>query len=372
MNRRTFLYTSAAALAAAACAPQAPTSSSSAPSASADPEWDKLRTAAKQEGKLTFAFAFALGTLPRKTLEVFEEQFGVSVDMQTFNSGSLLQPKIVQEQQGGIYNWDVAMISGPFGIGLRDAGAVVPLKPQLFLQEVVDEKAWSNGFVFGFKDKEKQFGYGHVWEVSSNLWVDTAQVREDELRTSQDLLNPKWKGKMMFADVRAGATYSPATAMRLVYGEEMLKKLFVDQEPAYSRDNRQIVEQLIRGQRAIILAVADPILPEFQAQGLGRNMRRVYLSDIPVTVTANDLWILKNAPHPNAAKLFVNWLLSKEGHAIYTQDTTTNSRRLDVPPSVPEKSPKPDVKYVINTGPEEVEVENVKTVDILTRLVGVG
>ncbi|MSQ28245.1 MAG: ABC transporter substrate-binding protein [Dehalococcoidia bacterium] len=384
VTRRGFLHSGAAvtAIAATACAPQAPPpagSSAAVPASTAQPaqpawqgDWDKLRAAAKQEGKLTFAFAFALGSLPRKTLDGFEKEFGVSVDMQTFNSGSLLLPKILQEQGGGIYAWDVAFISGAFGLGLRDAGAVVPMRPQLFRTDVTDEKAWANGFESGFKDKEKQFGYGHVWEVSSNMWINTDLVKEDELKSVQDLLNPKWKGKMMFADVRAGATSSPATAVRLVYGEETMKKLFVDMEPAYSRDNRQIVEQLVRGQRAIILAVADPIIPEFQQQGLGKNVKRVYLNDILVTVTANDLWMLKNAPHPNAAKLFVNWILSKEGQAAYTQETLTNSRRLDVPPSVPEKYPKPGMKFAYSIGTEGTDVESNKTVDILSKMVGVG
>ncbi len=237
---------------------------------------------------------------------------------------------------------------------------------------MTDEKGWANGFESGLKDNQKQFGYGHVWEVSSNLWINTDLVKEDELKSAQDLLNPKWKGKLMFADPRAGATSSPATAVRLVYGEEMMKKIFVDAEPAYSRANRQIMEQLVRGQRAIALAAADPVVAEFKEAGIGKNLQRVYLQDILVTVTANDLWALKNAPHPNAAKLFVNWILSKEGQTAYTQETLTNSRRLDVPPSVPEKYPKPGTKFAYSIGTEGTDVESNKTVDILSKMVGVG
>ena len=383
VSRRGFMRTTGltgAAALAAACAPQAappaapasgaPPAAQPAAKAAWEADWDKLRAAAKQEGKMNLAFAFALGTSPRKTLETFEKEFGVTVEMSTFNSGSLLHPRVIQEQQAGIFTWDIAIVSGPFGLSLRNDKAAVPLRPQLFRPDVLDDKAWSNGFESGFKDKEKQFGYGHVWEVSSNLWVNTDLVKDDEIKTTQDLLNPKWKGRAMYSDVQFGATYSMATGMRLVHGEDILKKVFVDMEPAYSRDNRQVFEQLIRGQRSIISAAVDPLIPEFQTQGLGRNIRRVYLADVTVTVTANEVWSIKNAPHPNAGRLFVNWLLSKEGHTVYTQDTSTNSRRLDIPATLPDKSPKPGVKYAFNSGPEETEAENTKTVEILKRLVG--
>ena len=109
-------------------------------------EWNKLIAAAKKEGKVDFAFAFGLGRPPRTTLEAFEKAFGVKVEMQTFNAGALLAPKVLKEQQAGVYTVDMMMLGGPAGMSLRDGGAVAPLRPLLFRPDVLDDKAWADGF----------------------------------------------------------------------------------------------------------------------------------------------------------------------------------------------------------------------------------
>jgi ABC-type Fe3+ transport system substrate-binding protein len=55
---------------------------------------------------------------------------------------------------------------------------------------------------------------------------------------------------------------------------------------------------------------------------------------------------MKNAPHPNAARLFINWLLSSDGQTSWATVTTNNSRRLDVPVGDPERYAAPEIDYV--------------------------
>jgi ABC-type Fe3+ transport system substrate-binding protein len=67
--------------------------------------------------------------------------------------------------------------------------------------------------------------------------------------------------------------------------------------------------------------------------------------------------------------VFVNWLLSKEGQATYTKETATNSRRVDVPPAVPEKQVQPDAKPVLQVGPLETDALTNETVAMMDKLI---
>ena len=339
-------------------------------SANWEAEWKKLGEAARKEGEMNLAISFGIGSLPKKTLDEFEKRFGVKVNMQQFASGSLVVPKILQEQQGNVFNYDVIMTSGPFGPALRDGKALMPLRPLIMHPDVLNQKVWANGYEASFRDKEKIYGFAPVWEEISHMWINTNLLKPEEIRTTNDLLSPKLKGgKMMFAVVSSGATATQATAMRLTHGEQILKKVFIDQEPAFGRDTRQTFEQLIKGQRMLVTGVMDTVIPEFKAQGLMNHVRRIVLQDARITSTANDLWAPRNAPHPNAAKLWINWLLTKEGQIIYTQDALTNSRRLDVEPMAPERAVNLREKYAHHLGNELTDIEYNKTTEMLIKLV---
>ena len=369
MNRITRTYRGAiAALVGAAIMGLAPQAAFAQGSANWQADWKKLTVDAKREGELNLILAFGIGGVPRKTLVDFEKLFGVKVNMQTLSSGSILAPKVLQEQQGGVFNYDVIVVSGPFGPNLRDGNALDPIRPALIRPDVMDNKVWAGGLEASFRDKEKQFGFASVWEEIAHFWVNTNLIKPEEIRVAKDLLKPQLRGKMMFQDIRAGSTLAAAVGIRRAHGDDVLKSIFVDTDPQYSRDPRPVLEALIKGQIIFGLAIIDPILPEFKAQGLTAHIRKVILQDTRVTSTGNDLWLPKRTPHPNAAKLFVNWMLTKEGQTIYTQDILTNSRRLDVPAFAPDRAVEPGVKYVAAFGVESEDAEFPAAVKILTTL----
>lgn len=345
--RRTFLLVTGAA-GAAACAPNVsapvPGATTAAPTKAAwETQWNQLVAAAKAEGKLVVNNIFNKGN-PRKALDAFEQAFpGISVEQTTFASQSLWVPKVLQEQQAKIFSWDVAILAGATAVpGLRDQQALEPLPPALFRPDVTPDKNWRGGFAGGFIEKEKRWGYAMGLSLGGNLWINTDLVKEDEVRTVQDLLNPRWKGKLLLNDVRSGYTATLAAPIRLLLGEEVLKRLMVDQQPVYTRDNRLITENMVRGKHPIATGVVPSILDEFLAQGLGKNVKPVFLSDTLTGVLESVLIRMRGAPHPNAAQLFVNWVLTKEGQVAIATSTDGNSRRLDVPP----------VNQVFHAGPD--------------------
>ncbi len=379
-TRRAFLQTAgSAALAAPAlallapgCAPVATPPPRAPPPANVrqawEDEWDRLVAAAKKEGKLVINWIFSAGT-PQKAYDAFEAAFpGISVEATTFQSGSLWNPKVLAEQQAGIFNWDLDQQSVSLGLQLRDGRAYEPIRPAIIRPDAMEDKAWLGGFESGFGDDEKKWSYASIADVDGSFWVNTSLVKEEQLKSIKDLTDPKWQGKMIFADPRSGFTFRVATAIRLLHGDGILKQLYVDQQPTYSRDSRLITEALVRERAVIGTGVTEDVLAQFQAQGLGKGIKRVYIQDMQYLSFGHALWLMKNAPHPNAAKLFINWLLTKPAQEVYTQAVQRNSRRTDVRQYNAAVAPDPNKKY-LTMGTEAMAKQEAETTRILLDMV---
>jgi len=159
--------------------------------------------------------------------------------------------------------------------------------------------------------------------------------------------------------------------MRMTFGDDIIRRFWKDQEVVLSRDIRQMTEFMVRGRYAMgIGAVRDVILPEFLAEGLGRNLKHLELDGIEHVSGGSDLaYIFNRPPHPNAAKLFVNWILTKEAQDLWSRHASINSRRVDLPPANPEAVATPGKKY-IKIDSEELVDEVQKTQDIAKAVLG--
>jgi iron(III) transport system substrate-binding protein len=134
--------------------------------------------------------------------------------------------------------------------------------------------------------------------------------------------------------------------MVLNRGDDFLAKLVSTQKIAYSNNGRQEAEWVVRGQYPIGLGVGSQDLEQFWRQGLGKNVQ-VWTADIntvPGGPGFGAVALMDKAPHPNAAIVYLNWLLSKEGQMDYVK-SGRNSRRLDVPPSDRALAGKPGMRY---------------------------
>lgn len=371
LSRRVFLQT-AGALAGVACAPGGAALAPAPPApgrAKWETDWEDLLSAAKHEGKLSIFTIAGLGY--RNWMEAAEAALpGVSLEHQQLPSSDQLAAKIVAERNAGVYTFDVLITSPVIALPrLRPQGVLDELRPLLFRPDVLDDKAWAGGFESGWLDAKKSLGYA-MTDLVTTLAVNTDMVGEGEIRGALDLLNPKWKGRMIWQDVRAGATFAMMTSIRLRHGEEIVKRLVIDQEPTFARDTRQIAEGLVRGRYAMGNAINPPNLQEFLDAGLGKNVKFIDVADASYISNAFAVWVVNRAPHPNAAKLFVNWVLTKEGQQAYSSNTKFNSRRSDVPVVDPGSFPRQGQSY-IRVGPEGTLGDLDQTQAMLNELLGV-
>lgn len=123
------------------------------------------------------------------------------------------------------------------------------------------------------------------------------------------------------------------------------RKLYIGRKPVFSRDRRQLTDWLIRGTYPISFDAADDQLERMRKEGL--PVQAIYsLPDLPGTLSGGEGQ--SHAPHPNAAKVFVNWIASKEGLEVYSRTRGGAPTRSDIDAKayLPEAIiPKPDASY---------------------------
>ena len=153
-------------------------------------------------------------------------------------------------------------------------------------------------------------------------------VKEGEITGFPDLLKPQFKGKTVSDDPRSGGMWLPFARIRAEHGDELVKRYFAEQELNYVRDPRQVAESMVRGKYPVAFGLRPTAMQEFFAEGLGKDIKWL---DIPVMdfVPGTGIFLASKAPHPNAAKLFTNWFLTKEGQDLHAMNVPTNSARLD-------------------------------------------
>jgi ABC-type Fe3+ transport system substrate-binding protein len=275
-----------------------------------------------------------LGPVAREVLsEPFEQKYGIKVDYNA-EAGRNIPPKVATERTAGQYRYDIYIGGTTTGIqGLQPPGWLEPIEPALILPEVKDLRNWREG-ALEFADYD-----GQVLVMSpfqrGNIFVNPNLVRPDEFKSHRDLLDPKWKGRLIVDDPRnAGAGQATFTFyfMHPELGPDFIRALG-RQEPVVMRDYQQEVDLVGQGRYPVLVGTDDAIAGTRIDLGVPvvivdpRQLREK--SDI--SPASGSISLFNRAPHPNAAKVYLNWLLSKEGQTTYVRKMGYVSNRLDVP-----------------------------------------
>lgn len=302
--------------------------------------WDGTLAAAKQER--TVAVVSSAGEWPRQFFDAFQQKYGITVNLLQVSSQAELVPKIDVERKAGIYSWDVAIQPPPnLFNGLKPLHALDPLRPALILPEVLDDSHWIRGFDDGWSDADKALVYGFVGQVNWAVRVNRSMVPEAQLTRFDQLWEPSSKGKIAWQDPRLLASgIGPAGSIYKLKGEDKLRSILTDQQPGLTQDQRQLADWLIRGQYPIAVGLNPTTLAAFKDKGVDITSIQPLKDTDPAAGTRSagggSVGLFNRAPHPNAAKVLLNWILSQEGQALYGKLTLSNSRRVDVPPVDPD------------------------------------
>jgi iron(III) transport system substrate-binding protein len=290
-------------------------------------DWERTVAAAKKEGKVVVSVPVS-AELRRGIEKVFKQRFGIEAELNVGRAAAVTG-KIQQESKSGVPYFDVHMGGGESMItGLLSEGILAPLEPAMILKEIKDPSNWWGGHIW--LDNAKRYIYASQAYQVELIWCNTDYVKPEEIRSLNDLLNPKWSGKIGYLDPRTpGAGSSMWSFLWKLKGEEYLKKL-AGQKLFLSRDQRVLAESLARGKIALVAGLSYYSFLPFAKAGLPVKSVSTPRDEIYVSGGSGNVAIIKAAPHPNATKVFINWFLGPEGQETYSRAMGQATRRLDV------------------------------------------
>ncbi len=314
-------------------------------------EWATVVAAAKREGKVVI-----IGPEGNETRNALVDGFQRKYpEIQVEHSGlppAQMPPKLLAEQKAKLYSVDLLVQgSGPVINGLLSVKAIIPIKPFLVGPNIADASVWLNK-KFSFADEAGQYNLVMSVYIMPPFIYNTTMVSAKEITAWKDLLAPKWKGKLAVLDPRlaggglANATFWYASPK---LGKEFIQKLFSSQEIAVSRDSRQLLDFVGQRKYAISIGPSEVMAKEWIAKGVPlRQFNPEALQEGAVTTAGNGaLAVPLNPPHPNALKVYIDYLLSKQGQTEWSKAIGFASLRQDVPRDHVEEHliPKEGVQY---------------------------
>jgi iron(III) transport system substrate-binding protein len=304
-------------------------------------DWEKTLKAAEAEGEITVYVV----DYPRFTVSQFQKAYPrIRLNLVDGPSGPALSSRLMAERRAGKYQADLYIGGqGTHVSVLYPAKSLAPMPPALILPEVKDESKWFKG-KHRFVDPETRHSF--VFQGHRGLYIstNTQQARADEIKSWWDLINPKWKGKII--------GYDPAIAgvarnvlwyvyMNKSLGPQFMSKLYGDMQLTLSRDHRQLVDWLASGKAAICVPCDDAELGAAKEQRLPVEVITHTLKEGDYIAAGQGvISLIAPAPHPHAAQVFLNWFLSREGQSLYQEHSVrsgqrnANSRRTDIPKDV--------------------------------------
>jgi iron(III) transport system substrate-binding protein len=189
-----------------------------------------------------------------------------------------------------------------------------------------------------------------------------------EFKSLWNLLDPKWKGKIAMRDpLSAGGGLSVATFWYTHegLGKDFIQKLFTQQEVVIVRDDRQILDFVAQGKQAIAIGTSHVLTNELIGKGLPLKhlLPDALKEGAYITAGNGTIVVTRTQPHPNALRLYVDYLLSVEGQLEWSRAARSPSLRRDVPKDhVPDNLvPKEGVQYQENHGEPYVKLRQEVT-----------
>jgi iron(III) transport system substrate-binding protein len=326
-------------------------SASAVHAADAPDEWKRVIEAAKKEGKIV-AGGPPTAVLRKQFKETFENRFGIELELQSAQGAQNAQ-RAMSEFKAGVKYFDV--LHGGSGTiePLKYENMLAPFMDFVILPDVKDPKQWWGGHMWEDNVKTNRFIYSFTADFSAPPFYNTTLIKPDEITSFDDFLQPKWKGKIgMFEPRIPSAGQGLWGYLMRAKGKEFLQRL-AEQNLFIHRDGQQIAVGLAKGNLAVALGLAQRFVDPYIKGGLPIKTLTSIKERMGGSNGFGAVAIMANAPHSNATKVYINWLLGKEGQELYGRALTQGSRRLDVDTKWLARFNTPAAKDI--TTPEEFE-----------------
>lgn len=311
-------------------------------------EWQKTLLNARKEGRV-IVYSAPSGDLRRAFIEEFQKAYpGITVEY-VGGQGGEISPKITAQRNAGLFLADLVSHGTSTMLGPLKPYAL-PIEQFLILPEVKNQQNWKDGKLeFSDRAREVNLVFSNIAKSAMAYNPQLLPPEKAAVLSFWDLTKPEWKGKVLMHDPRiAGAGDGMAWFMYYnpKLGSDFIRAL-AKNDIQLIRDSRQALEWVGRGKYTLMLAPSDFETKELMDGGLNIKLQGSLKEGTFITAGIGSVIYMDKAPHPNAAKVFLNWLLSKEGQTVWAKATGYVSLRLDVTakPLIPELVPLPGVQY---------------------------
>ncbi len=294
-------------------------------------EWERTVAAARKEGQVAVYMSSY-----KQSIEVFKKEYpGIKVLSVTARPAGLMG-RITAERRAGKYIPDVLIVGPGTQTYFRKHGALDSIKNAFILPEVEDETKWLGG-KHGFLDAGGKYIFLYAARPSGAFAYNVNLVNPKEFSSYWDVLKPRWKGKIVSLDPREVGIGQP---LMFFYhtphlGPEYIQKFYGTMDVTLSKSVRQMIDWLGHGKFSFCLGC--------------KRLRTAKNQGLPVDSFTGNTWkkdgayisgggsmmsLVNRGPNPNAAKVFINWFLSRRGQIEMqrlSRGTPPNSRRIDIP-----------------------------------------
>ena len=332
-------------------------------------EWERTVKAAEQEGQVVLYSLSETGDAIANT--GFQKKFSkIKISVVTARGGEHVS-RIMAERRAGKFLADLGNLGNTSPYALYQNKSLDPIASAFILPEVKDESKWWEGRQ-QFIDPERKFILVYVGAPLFLVGYNTKLVDPGGFKSYWDLLDPKWKGKIVAFDPKAGGF--AATRDRFFYhnpdlGPAFLRRLFSEMAPTLYARYPQGEDWLAAGKFSLCLCRHQSI-SEAKAQGLPVDLIEpsAFKEGVGVETRAKTLILMNQAPHPNAAKVFLNWFLSREGQSDFQKTAAKfidagaeGSLRMDIPKDdiPPRNRLNPGVKYLPQWNPDYFDMRPI-------------
>jgi ABC-type Fe3+ transport system substrate-binding protein len=262
-----------------------------------------LYEAAKKEGQVVWYTSLIVNQAVRPLVAAFNKKYpGIEVKYARGDSGPNAI-KVINEARAGKVEGDVfdGIATTP---PLLKAGLVEPFA-----------SSDANKYPAALRDPDGRWNALVLYFLTPG--INTQLVGKDDIKTAQDLLDPKWKGKIAWGNEPSSGAPAYIGAVLQAMGEDkgmaflhaLAKQSIINVEAT----NRAILDQVILGQYPIALSIFNHHAEISAKKGAPVKWLKVE----PIPAPFHSIGLVKNAPHPNAARLLIDFLLSEEGQRAF-------------------------------------------------------
>ena len=324
-------------------------------------EWETLVAAAEKEGQVTIYGP--PGITYQNAIGAFQRAFPKIKLVYVPGSGTNNAQRLVTERRAGRFLADIFIGgSGSLIEILYEGNMLDPIPPLLVLPENKDPSVWYNRTHI-YADAKGQHVFMMQGNVNTNLAAYNSNLTKPHgVKSHLDLLNPKLKGKMVAYDPRARGHIQN---VRAIYyspklGGEFFRRFFGEMDVTLSRDQRMMIDWVAQGKYLLSIFSTSNDVIDAKKKGLPVDLIDAPDDESYMSGGFGHVAVVSKAPHPAGSKVFLNWLLSKDGQLKWQEKTDNNSLRLDIPKTMlsdPKSIPKENGKYINASLPQYQDID---------------